>query len=309
MSLEEEFSRYSNNQAYEAVFASRMMLRDPEQKDRVLGNTQRDDFLPVLHGVLGQLPPRPHLLDVGAGAGDIVDLALRHLVDATLHVEEPNQKLLDRYRERMAQYPALRCGHIFAQSLQEVIATWPRGEPPLRVDIVLAVHMLYFVSDLVGTLRALYQCLNPGGVLFVVVADQLRSTTGRAGRYHYECMGDENRVNLLDLAWKQRDKLLGQGDISNLLDPLTPPRVDVVRKESWLYGRTEDDLVAMCLSGELLVADDQSFDLRKLESCRKFLNHHGGDVDFGVEERDVPQRGWFRSLQPQIVTTIRRDAL
>ena len=309
MSLEEEFSHYSNKQAYDAVFASRMMLRDPEQKDRVLGNTQRDDFLPVLHSVLGQLPPQPHLFDVGAGAGDIVDLALKHLVDATLHVEEPNQELLYRYQERVAQYPTLSCGHVFAQSLQEVIATWPRGEPPLRVDIVLAVHMLYFVDDLVGTLQALYQCLNPGGVLFVVVADQLRSTTGRAGRYHFECMGDENRVNVLDMAWRQRDNLLGRGEISNILDPVTPPRVDVVRKESWLYGRTEDDLVAMCLSGELLVADDQSFDLRKLESCRRFLDQHGGDVDFGVEERDVAQKGWFRSRQPQIVTTIRRDAL
>ena len=69
MSLEEEFSGYSNNQAYDAVFATRMMLRDPEHKDRVLGNTQREDFLPVLHSVLEQLPPQPHLFDVGAGAG------------------------------------------------------------------------------------------------------------------------------------------------------------------------------------------------------------------------------------------------
>ena len=309
MSLEEEFSHYSNKQAYDAVFASRMMLRDPEQKDRVLGNTQRDDFLPVLHSILGQLPPHPHLFDVGAGAGDIVDLALKHLVDATLHVEEPNQELLYQYQKRVAQYPALRCGHVFAQSIQEVIATWPRSEPPLRVDIVLAVHMLYFVDDLVGTLQALYQCLNPGGVLFVVVADQLRSTTGRAGRYHYKCMGDEKRVNALDLAWGQRENLLGRGEIANILDPVTPPCVDVVRKESWLYGRTEDDLVAMCLSGELLVADDESFDLSKLESCRRFLAEHGGDVDFGVEERDMARRGWFRSRQPQIVTTIRRGAL
>jgi len=309
MSLEEEFSRYSNKQAYDAVFASRMMLRDPEQKDRVLGNTQRDDFLPVLHSVLGKLPPQPHVFDVGAGAGDIVDLALNHLVNATLHVEEPNQELLNRYQERVAQYPALSCGHVFTQSVQDEIATWPRGEPPLRVDIVLAVHMLYFVDDLVGTLQALYQCLNPGGVLFVVVADQLRSTTGRAGRYHYECMGDKNRVNELDMVWRQRDSLLARGEISNILDPVTPPRVDVVRHESWLYGRTKDDLVAMCLSGELLVADDQSFDLRKLESCRRYLDQHGGDVDLSVEERDVTQRGWFRSRQPQIVTTIRRDAL
>lgn len=309
MSLEEEFSGYSNNQAYDAVFATRMMLRDPEHKDRVLGNTQREDFLPVLHSVLEQLPPQPHLFDVGAGAGDIVDLALNRLVDATIHLEEPNQALLYRYQQRVAHYPALSCGQVFSQSLQEVIATWPRGEPPLRVDIVLAIHMLYFVDDLIGTLKALYQCLNPGGVLFVVIADQLRSTTGRAGRYHYECMGDEGRVNVLDRVWKQRDDLLGRGEIADLLDPVTPPRVDVVRKASWLYGKTQDDLVAMCLSGELLVADDQPFDLRKLKSCRRFLDKHGGDVDFGVEEREMAQRGWFRSRQPQFITTIRRHAL
>lgn len=309
MSLEDEFSRYSNKQAYDAVFASRMMLRDSEQKDRVLGNTQRDDFLPILHRILGQLPSQPHVFDVGAGAGDIVDLALKCLVGATLHVEEPNQELLSRYQARIAQYPALCSGQVFEQTLQEVIESWPRGDPPLHVDIVLAIHMLYFVDDLVGTLQALYQCLNPGGVLFIVVADQLRSTTGRAGRFHYKRMGDQGRVNALDMAWRLRDDLLGRGKISNLLDPVNPPRVDVARSESWLYGRTEDDLVAMCLSGELLVADDRPFDLGKLESCRMFLDQHGGEVNFGVEKRDVAQKGWFRSRQPQFVTTIRRNAL
>jgi hypothetical protein len=100
--------------------------------------------------------------------------------------------------------------------------------------------------------------------------------------------------------------LLGRGEIASLLDPESPPRVESVRNESWLYGKTEDDVIAMCLAGELLVADDDAFDLRKLESCRKFLHEHGREVGFGREERDVLQSGWFRSRQPQIVTTIRR---
>jgi len=309
MSLEEEFSRYTNKQAYDAVFASRMMLRDPVHRDRVLGNTQRDDFLPVLGSVLGQLPSHPHLFDVGAGAGDMVDLSLKHLVNATLHVEEPNQALLARYRARVARYPNLSLGQVFPQPLQELLATWKPGAPPLRVDAVLAVHMLYFVDDLVGTLRSLYQCLKPGGMLFVVIADQLRSTTGRAGRHFYERTGEHDRVIALERVWRQREDLLGQGEIANILDPASPPHVEVIRKESCLYGKSEDDVVAMCLSGELLAADDELFDLRKLDSCREFLALHGGDVGFGVEEQDVAQKGWFRSRQPQIITIIRRPAV
>jgi SAM-dependent methyltransferase len=304
VSLEEEFSSYSNNQAYDAVFASRMMLRDPEHKNRVLGNTQREDFLPVLHRLLGQLPSQPQIFDVGAGAGDIVDLALNQLIDATIHVEEPNQVLLERYQQRVARYPALQCGQVFDQSLQDMITSWPLNEPPLHADMVLAVHMLYFVDDPVASLQALYQCLNPGGVLFIVVADQLRSTTGRAGRFYYECMGNEKQVNALDTVWKQREELLGQSGVAKILDPLSPPDVDIIRKESWLYGKTRDDLVAMCLSGELLVSDDQPFDLNKIKICRKFLDQHGTDVEFGVEDRDLAQKGWFRSRQPLIITTI-----
>jgi SAM-dependent methyltransferase len=309
MSLEDEFSRYSNKQAYDAVFASRMMLRDAEQPDRMIGNTQRADFLPVLHALLDTLPARPHLFDVGAGAGDIVELALSRLDAATVHVEEPNEALLERYQQRLAQYPALGLGYVFAQPLEEVLANWTGSRPPFVVDGVLAIHMLYFVEDLVGTMRALYQSVKPGGVLFVVIADQQQSTTGRAGRYHYKRLGNEDRVQQLDQIWTQREALFGQGDIASLLDPGSPPSVDIVRNESWLYGRSEDDMIAMCLAGELLVADDDAFDMRKLESCREFLHKHGREVDFGIENRDVVQNGWFRSRQPQIVTTIRRACL
>jgi len=309
MSLEDEFSRYSNEQAYDAVFASRMMLRDTEQPDRMIGNTQRADFLPVLHALLDSLPARPHLFDVGAGAGDIVDLALSRLDAATVHVEEPNEAFLERYQQRLAQYPALERGYVFAEPLEQVLASWTGSRPPFLVDGVLAIHMLYFVEDLVGTMRALYQTVKPGGVLFVVIADQQQSTTGRAGRYHYERLGNEERVQQLDQIWTQREALFGQGDIARLLDPESPPSVDIVRNESWLYGKTEDDMSAMCLAGELLVSDDDAFDMRKLESCRNFLRKHGRDVGFGVENRDVVQNGWFRSRQPQIVTTIRRARL
>ena len=84
--------------------------------------------------------------------------------------------------------------------------------------------------------------------------------------------------------------------------------VEVHRTESWLFGRDPDDVVAMCLSGELLSADDEMFDLRKLESCRAFLAQHGDTVRFGVEDRPIPQKGWHRALQPQIVTVIHRGA-
>jgi SAM-dependent methyltransferase len=306
MTLEDEFRNYTNKQAYEAVFAQRMMLRG--QANKVLGNSQRDDFLPILHLLLEHVPANAHVLDVGGGAGDIVDLALARVDGATIHVEEPNEVLLESYRQRLLAHPSLRCGTLHPVPVERLPLPLSSGGAKILCDAVLAIHMLYFVDDLVGTLRALYGSLRPGGVMFVVMADQLASTTGRAGRFHYDRIGDENRVSSLDEIWSQREALLGEAGIASLLDGDAPPTVEVHRTESWLFGRVPDDLVAMCLSGELLSADDEMFDLRKIESCRAFLEECGESVLFGIEQRAIPQNGWHRAIQPQIVTVIRRGS-
>ena len=67
MTLEDEFRNYTNKQAYEAVFARRMMLREHPDATQVLGNSQRQDFLPFLHALLEQVPTAAHILDVGGG--------------------------------------------------------------------------------------------------------------------------------------------------------------------------------------------------------------------------------------------------
>lgn len=308
MTLESEFQNYTNKQAYEAVFARRMMLRESPDSTRVLGNSQREDFLPFLHAELKRVPAAAQILDVGGGAGDIVDLALERVDGATIHVEEPNEVLLETYRQRLSAHPSLTCGTLHPVPLDRLPLPLRSGGTEILCHAVLAIHMLYFVDDLVDTLRALYGSLRPGGVLFVVVADQLVSTTGRAGRFHYARIGEENRIKKLDECWALREALLGQGGIADLLDQETSPMVEVHRTESWLFGRGPDDVVAMCLAGELASADDERFDLRKLESCRAFLDEHGDTVRFGIEDRPIPQRGWYRAAQPQIVTVIRRGA-
>jgi len=306
MTLEDEFRSYTNKQAYEAVFARRMMLREHPNSALVLGNSQREDFLPFLHELLKQVPAGAHLLDVGGGAGDIVDLALERVEGATIHVEEPNEALLESYRQRLLAHASLKCGTLHPVPVERLPLPLSSGGTEILCDVVLAVHMLYFVDDLVDTLRALYGSLRPGGVLFVVIADQRVSTTGRAGRFHYARIGDESRVRELDERWARREELLGRGGIAALLDPESPPMVEVHRTESWLFGRDPDDVVAMCLAGELLSADDEMFELPKLGSCRAFLDQHRDAVRFGVEDRPIPQKGWHRAVQPQIVTVIRR---
>ena len=249
MTLEDEFRNYTNKQAYEAVFARRMMLREHPDATQVLGNSQRQDFLPFLHALLEQVPTAAHILDVGGGTGDIVDLALERREGATIHVEEPNEALLEKYRQRLSAHASLKCGTLHPVPVERLPLPLSSGGTKILCDAVLAIHMLYFVDDLVDTLRALYGALRPGGVLFVVIADQLVSTTGRAGRFHYARIGDESRVRKLDECWALREELLGQAGIACLLDPESPPMVEVHRTESWLFGRDPDDVVAMCLSG------------------------------------------------------------
>ncbi len=326
MSIFEEFKNITNNQAYELAFNNRLLLRDPANPNVFLGNTQRQDFLPYLEEIVSKLPPEAQIFDFGAGGGEIVDVALKAAHSATINLEEPNHILLRQYESRIKKYQNLKVGisyqgplEDFYQKPESVMAPYM---PDKTQNLILAMHMIYHLTnlkddrinpdhDLSNALAAMYGFLKPEGLLFLVYADQSISTTGQAGYSYFKEIGRSDISLRLKSIWESRNKLLREGGIISALRlafPGTNPQAHSIRTASFIYGKTEDDIAAMCLTGELGESNDDAFDINKLKLCREFIENHKNEIGLSIEDRDVRQKGMVRSNQPQIITMIHRGA-
>jgi len=316
-----EFSDITNNQAYDLVFRKRLMLMHPTIPYKILGNTQRDDFLPYLEKELISLPTNPQIFDLGAGAGDTVDLALSKLKSATINFEEPNEEFFKAYKRRLAKFPHLRLGHSHLGPIQDLYKKASINIPKTPQNLISALHMIYFLSnytdpqiepvlDLKDAIRFMYKLLDKKGVIFLVYADQLKSITGKAARYYFKQQKNGNiMIENFEKIWNSRDSLLNKGQIIDFLlkkFPNKPCKVESHLASSYLYGKTKDDIVTMCLVGGLLQANDEPFTIEKLSICRDFLEKFGEEVGLTIEKRDVPQKNMFRVNAPQVITIIRR---
>lgn len=321
----EEFQDITNNEAYRKAFNERLLLPDPDVVGHFLGNTQRADFLPQLRQLITELPPHPNIFDVGAGAGEIIDIAFAAQESGVINLEEPNPILLAEYVERVEHHPALTLGMAHEGPLQDFY----RGadQPvPMIVDasqqLVLAIHMIYHLTnfrstapidprqDIIDALFFLYAKTAPGGHIFLVYADQERSTTGQAGLDYFSRQPNETAtVENLKSIWRARNALLRDGEIESVLATAFPnsgPAIGVTITDSLIYGYGNEDIAIICLTGELGDADDRRFQTDKLSSCHEFIVRNPGKIGLMVEDQDVPQKGMIRSNQPQVMTVITR---
>lgn len=321
----DEFSGITNKQAYELAFKKRMMLPHPTETGRFLGNTQRDDFLPYLKPELSRLPEEVEIFDFGAGSGEIVDLALQDLKKATVNIEDPNVILLLSYVRKLSAFPHLKLGVCYSGPIQDFYSpTETRAREPLPKrpqNLILGLHMIYFLSDfrrsvfdpdkdLQDAMEFMYGLLEVGGTVFLAYAHQVESTGGHAARYYYRKQpGGERLLTNLEKLWQSRERLLRQKEIGRFLATRfadSRPVVESFVTPSYIYGRTPEDITAMCLAGELLEANDEPFDIDKLRSCADFVRLHGPAIGLTIEVNNVIQRNMYRNNQPQVITIIRR---
>jgi len=314
-----EFSNITNNLAYLKAFSERFMLQDPARPGRFLGNTQREDFLPYLRTLVSKLQPDSQIFDFGAGAGEVVDFALSELESGTVNIEDPNTLLLEQYQNRLTAHPRLKLGQVHSGSVQDL---YEESVKIPKQDLILGLHMIYHLSsftpgeqsdpqeDILRMLNFMYKQLNLGGRIFLVYADQLVSTTGQAGAYYFQAKGEDQTVSNLESIWNARDELLKQGRAQSLLNQRFPEfeaRVESHQTASYIYGKTLEDVAIMCVIGELGLANDDVFDVSKLELSLKFLKENPDAVGLIEERRDVQQKQMIRSNQPQTVTIISKE--
>lgn len=319
MSIFTEFLGLTNKEAYEHAFLHRFLLRTPKHQNEFLGNTQRADFLPYLKKQLQQLPPHSQILDVGAGAGEIVEFALSEL-DATIHLEEPNEIFLKQYIQRISNYKNLKLGEVYHNKLQELyFRNEIENKLAANMDLILSIHMLYHLTDftsikanpetdLIEAIQFMYSLLKPGASIFLVYANNAISAVGKATISAYLGINAEY-AQVIQQIYETRNRLLLEKEIIGFLDETETiqPKIVAICQASAMYGSTLEDLAAMCLISELIPANDELFDINKLYFSYNYLRSNPQDIGLCQEERDIYQKGMYRVNQPQVICIIKKE--
>jgi SAM-dependent methyltransferase len=307
-----EFEGLDPHRQYRNAFA-RLTKPDPLGRVLMMGTDQRDMFIPELHRTIeASVPSDGHIFDFGAGDGQTFALVADAVPQGTrVSIEEPNLEYFANYCELLKTKAHLRPGMALAVGFDEIDAAAERsGEklpPDGSVDLVLALHMIYFVNDLFASVTRMVRFLKPGGVLFVVVTDETIGYTGLALKTFIERGGDtgDNARHLSVIA--ERRRILGfpgesVGTITEMLGAAgSPVEFTTQLQPSRLYGHNLADLIA--LSSIALLANVE--DLAKFEAAAALLRRNPEAVDLRIEEGG-PRNGMWSVIQPQWVAAFRR---
>lgn len=299
-----EFDGLDQDRQYRNAFA-RLLKADPLRRVAMLGTDQRDLFVPALRQIIpGVVAPGGHILDVGAGDGQTFAL-LADLVPpgATVSYEEPNAGYAADYGAFLATQDHLRPGRAMVAGFEEIDAL--EAPPPAdgSVDLVLALHVLYFIADLPAGLLRMARFLRPGGALCVVVADEAEGYSGRSLRAFIDAGGDtgDNDGHLAAIAERQR---LLDGALLEVLAAERPQAcfdLETRRQPSRLYGHALSDLIALAT----LAALSPVAGTGKFEAPCDLLRSDPEAVDLRIED-EGPRKGMWSVAQPQFLSILRR---
>ena len=298
-----EFQGLDQDGQYRNAFA-RLLKADPLQRVHMLGTDQRDLFIPALRELIPQVvPPGGHILDLGAGDGQTFALLADLLAAGTkVSFEEPNAGYAADYTAFLAAQPHLRPGLAMTAGFEDIDAL-ETPPPDGSVDLVLALHMLYFVSEVPAGLIRMARFLRPGGALCVVVTDQTEAYLGRDLRAFIDAGGDTGHNEGHLAAFAERKQLL-EGALLDILAAGLPEasfELETRRQPSRLYGHALSDLIAMANLAEL----SSVAGIAKFEAPCDLLRSDPEAVDLRIED-EGPRKGMWSVSQPQLLSILRR---
>ncbi|HEX7230354.1 MAG TPA: methyltransferase domain-containing protein, partial [Candidatus Binatia bacterium] len=226
-------------------------------------------------------------------------------------IEEPDPEYLANYRAFLKTQTHLRPGVALAVEFDHMDSAAERsGEklpPDGTIDLGLALHMIYFVADLAASVTRMVRFLKPGGVLFIVVADEAVGYTGLALKSFIERGGEtgDNARHLSVIAERRRflgPPAEGGGTIAEVLRTAgISVEITVQSQPSRLYGHNLADLIA--LSSIAVLASVEG--LEKFEAAAALLRHNPEAVDLRIED-DGARKGMWSVTQPQWIAALRR---
>jgi SAM-dependent methyltransferase len=309
-----EFEGLDPHRQYRNAFA-RLLKADPLGRVMMLGTDQRDMFVPELRRTLAEaVPPGGHVFDFGCGDGQTFSLVSDAFPDGTMvSIEDPNPEYVERYGEVIAGRSNLRPGIALVAGLDDLDDAARGAGVALpcdgTIDLGLAIQMIFFLEDLEAGLVRMYRFLRPGGVLFVVFADETEAYTGLAVRAFIEDGGETGMNDRFASITEERVRLLGPpaeggGAILDALAracPGTVPRLETVRQPSRLYGHSLADIVSLSIITVLSGVEG----VDKFEAPLRLLRDEPERADLRIED-DGPRRGMFSVTQPQRIAVIRK---
>jgi SAM-dependent methyltransferase len=258
------------------------------------------------------VPAAGQIFDIGAGDGQ----TFAYVADAvpagtTVSVAEPNPAYRAAYQAFLERQPHLRSGISVGSGLDELEDDAARRADdfpePGSVDLALGLHMIYFATDLAGSLRTILRFLKPGGAYFNVVTDEATAYSGSVLRSFIESGDDIGDNDGWRAAMDERRRLLapesegGGGLVDAARAAGIEVEVESVRQPSRMYGNSLADLLALT-NLSVLTGHPGT---RKFESAAKTLRDRPEEVDLRIET-DGPRMGMWSVAQPQWVTQVRR---
>ncbi len=307
-----EFEGLDPHRQYRNAF-SRVLKPDPLGRVLMMGTDQRDLFTPLLRRAIeNHVPAGGHIFDFGAGDGQTFALVADAVPSGTtVSLEEPNPTYRAAYLAFLDRQPHIRPGMAVEAGLDDLERDAQQDAAELpdpgSVDLALGLHMIYFATDIVGSLKGMLRLVKPGGLLFSVVTDEATAYGGAVLRAFIDAGGDTGSNDRCLAAIDERRRLLapieeGGGELSEAIEEVgIGIEVESIRQPSRMYGHTLADLLAVANIGVLTNVPGTL----KFEAVAKMLRDRYEEVDLRIET-DGPRMGMWSVPQPQWVTQVRR---
>jgi SAM-dependent methyltransferase len=307
-----EFEGLDRHRAYHNAFY-RALKPDPLRRVLMLGNDQRDLFVPLLRQTVAQqVPAGGRIFDIGAGDGQtFACVADAVQAGASVSILEPNPAYLATYQVFLEHKPHLVSGTACAATLEDLQAenTSRTAHLPQRasIDLALGLHVIYYTPDVARCLQTILSFLKPGGTFFNVVTDETTAYSGAVTRSFLEASDGLESDGGFFASVEERRRLLapeseGGGGLAEVVRA-AGMEVDVVavRQPSRMYGHTLADLLALVNINAL----NSHSGTRKFECAARVLHDRPDAVDLRIETEGA-RMGMWSVVQPQWVTQVRR---
>jgi SAM-dependent methyltransferase len=327
--LELEFRGLDQHELYKLVF-SRLLKQDAFRtlgakeansvRPTMLGADERDALLPLLSDLFLDRAHPLTILDIGAGDGQTVALVIDAVPPGSnFYLEDPNDAYLASYqdmiRDASCNLTISGVSHEPFDDYCKRLTSDPQADPRRSsVDLLLAIHMIYFVTDIRSGVNFMIDRLKVGGRALIVFADGLRGFTGKCMASYLKRAAPE-RYASYQATQQQLSELFACGGAESC-EPsdkrlgafLGREDFDITVKvqETRLFGHDLGDLLALgFLTGLGAVPEGSVRD--KLTSVKQLVSDDPVSVGLSVET-EGPRKGMWSVSEPQIVVSISRLA-
>jgi len=282
-----------------------------------LGTDQRYLFAPILKDILNKLPKNSTIFDIGAGGGEIIDLALRDGVKgkAKVSILEPNPIAIETYKSKIKTASNLELASVYPVPLQKLLNEKKDDFELKNQNLVLSIHMIYFLTDftalnlnyekiLVDTLCWKYATLAPTGKIFLCYAAGGPNTAIAFGETWFKTINPNWSTNLSKIV-ELRKKLFEEGEILKFLKqkfPTTNSSIQIVKQPTSFFGKHRGDVATFCCL-PMIPSNEEIFDVNLLKAAIAFIRAS----PLKKEANDNIWKNRWKFSSPQMIVIITRE--